>query len=337
MADRSSIFWVGIDVSKAKFDVAIFHRGDDRKKWRSMKVETFNHDQKGTDQFLVWLARQQGICGGLCAESTGVYSQLLAMQIAASKKRPADLPALSIVNPRFVKGTGESLNARDKTDANDARVIAIHGVDNEPVPAAPRSPEWIHLQALAKMRDGTIADLTRAKNQLESSLDAACRRLIKEDIGHFERKCAKIQKQIDELIDSCPQIARDVELLESVPYIGRVIAVALLAHFGDLRTWSRRQIVSYAGLYPRVKESGSSVHEKPHLGRHCSKRVRCTMYMASLNLIHRDVGYNRSVLRMREHDKRPSKLCVGAAMRKMLLVARAVVVSGKPYNPALAA
>jgi hypothetical protein len=61
------------------------------------------------------------------------------------------------------------------------------------------------------------------------------------------------------------------------------------------------------------------------------------MYMACLNLIHRDVGYNRSALRMLKEDKRPPKLCIGVAMRKMLMVARAVVVSGKPYNPALAA
>lgn len=337
MADRSSSFWAGIDVSKAKFDVAIFRKGDDRRKWRSMKVETFTHDQKGTNKFLAWLARREGVCAGLCAESTGVYSQRLAMQIAACRKRPADLPALSIVNPRFVKGTGESLNARDKTDANDARIIAIHAVENEPEPAAPRSPEWLRLQALAKLRESAVADLARVSNQLESCLDTACRRLIKEDIRHFERKRDKIQEQIDELIDSCPEIARDVELLESVPYIGRVIAVAILAQFGDLRTWSRRQIVSYAGLYPCVKESGSSVFEKPHLGRKCGKKIRSIMYMACLNLIHRDVGYNRSVVRMLKEDKRPPKFCIGVAMRKMLMVARAVVVSGKPYNPALAA
>src|SRR5690606_35338740 len=168
MADRSTTFWAGIDVSKAKFDVAIFRKGDDRRKWRSMKVETFTHDQKGTGQFLAWLARQQGACAGLCAESTGVYSQRLAMQIAACRKRPADLPALSIVNPRCVKATGESLILRDKTDANDARIIALHGGEGAPEPPAARAPEWLRLQALAKLREGVVADIVRASIKLES-------------------------------------------------------------------------------------------------------------------------------------------------------------------------
>src|SRR5690606_41116781 len=135
----------------------------------------------------------------------------------------------------------------------------------------------------------------------------------KEDIRHCERKRDKIQEPIDELIDSCPEIARDVELLESVPYIGRVIAVAILAQFGDLRTWSRRQIVSYAGLYPCVKESGSSVFEKPHLARKCGKKIRSIMYTACLNPIHRAVGYNRRAVPMRQEANRPPTVCIELA------------------------
>jgi transposase len=59
--------------------------------------------------------------------------------------------------------------------------------------------------------------------------------------------------------------------------------------------------------------------------------LRKKLYMGAIRLLTKDRGFNRSVLRLREQN-RPKMVCLGAAMRKLLLVARAVLVSGKPYD-----
>lgn len=337
MVSESTAFWVGIDVSKAKFDVALCPERDACLCWRKSKVATFTHDQKGTDQFLQWLAKQPGVCAGLCAESTGIYSQLLAMQIEASKHKPQELPALSIANPKRVRGAGDSEGVRDKCDEVDARVIALYGANNRPRPTNQRAAEWVHLHALVKMRHTHNEDLVRVKNRMESVLDPHCRKAVERDIKHLERQLTKIDAEIDKHIAATPAMARDLKLLESVPYIGRVVAIVILAEFGDLRAWSRCQLVAYAGLYPRKHTSGSSVSKKPRLVKGGRKKLRATLYMPSLRLIHHAAGYNSCVMRLYSEQMREPMCCIGAAMRKMLLVARAVVISGKPYNPALAA
>ncbi len=337
MNDLSTRFWVGVDVSKEKFDAAVCYEAMAHGDHRLLEVRAFPHDARGTAAFLRWVLSQEGVCAGFCAESTGVYSLRLAVQLRESKARREGMPDLSIVNPLQVKGTARALGVRDKSDVIDARVIAVHGAQRRPRPRPQREDYYIHLRSLFRLRESYLAERIAAQCRLETAVDRECRRLVGGDIQHFKRQVAAVEKLIAKHVRAHASLERDAKLLTSVPGVGRVVAVMMLAEFGDLRGWSRREVVAFAGVYPREHSSGRSVRGRPCLAKGGGGVIRKTLYMPAIRLLRNDVVYNRGVQRMLSEEKRAPMCCVGAAMRKLLLVMRAVVVSGQPFDPAKAA
>ena len=102
--------FVGIDVAKAKFDVAI---GTDR------QVFQLTNDSTGFAELSKQLT-QPGSCL-IVMEATGGYEKPLAVYLT-------DLGhVVSVVNPRQVRDFAKAMNILAKTDKIDARVLAKFG------------------------------------------------------------------------------------------------------------------------------------------------------------------------------------------------------------------
>jgi transposase len=128
-------------------------------------------------------------------------------------------------------------------------------------------------------------------------------------------------------------LARLVELADSIPGVGPLtsaIAVAelpppqRLAHAG--------QAVAWAGLDPRRKTSGSSVHTAPRLSKMGSRLLRHTLYMAALTGLRYNPILRALGQRLRAKGK-PGKLIVAAAMRKLLRLIYGVLKQGRAFDP----
>ena len=107
-------WWVGVDVSKSKLDVAVL---DDRGK---IKSHVFDNSAKGFEALIAWL-RQRGCDLALtwvCMEATGPYSEALATTLSDAGW------FVSVVNPSRIKGFAQSEMARNKTDKADAALLA---------------------------------------------------------------------------------------------------------------------------------------------------------------------------------------------------------------------
>lgn len=109
--------WVGIDVSKAKLDVALL---DERGKCRS---HVFANDAKGWESLLDWLATRGCVMRHtqLCMEATAPYGEAPAMALSDAGCR------VSVVNPARVKGFAQGELMRNKTDRADAALLARFG------------------------------------------------------------------------------------------------------------------------------------------------------------------------------------------------------------------
>ena len=108
----SHSFFIGIDVSKATFNVAVKVKGQ----W----IESvFDNSLSGYKQFVSWLNRKQQV-GLVCLESTGPYGEPLAEYLYAHGIE------VSMVNPMQIKHYSKSLLTRNKNDIVDARVIALY-------------------------------------------------------------------------------------------------------------------------------------------------------------------------------------------------------------------
>jgi transposase len=94
-----------------------------------------------------------------------------------------------------------------------------------------------------------------------------------------------------------------------------------------------RQPVAFAGMTPRVYESGATVKKRGSLCKLGSSRLRTALYFPAMSTMQHNPLVQALVKRLREKGK-TGKLVVGAAMRKLLHLAYGVLKSGKPFDPA---
>lgn len=323
-------FCVGIDVSKLTFEACACEEGALPASLYSLPTVVFKSTKEGAAAFARWVASLGGECHGIVAESTGIYSQDLAARVAAADK---SLPAVAIVNPAMVKGAARALGLRDKSDAVDARVIAAFGAWQRPVPAPPRSPAHQELRAAVDLREALLERRLALENRIEATRDHASLVVLRKLLAAEQRQIEKLDKAVAKAIAKDEQLCADAKLIGTIPGVGPVNVAVILAHFGDLRTWKRGQVVASAGLYPKQFESGTSVRGKPRLAKGGGSPLRKKLYMAAIHLLSKDYGFNATALRLVEAG-RPKMVALCAAMRKILLLARALVISGKKFaNP----
>ena len=106
---------LGIDISKAKFDVALLKNNNKDK----IKSKVFANTPEGFEQLQQWLDSQGVSKLHGCMEATSIYGNALARFLVAAGY------VVSIVNPSRPKAFGRSELSRTKTDRADAKVIAV--------------------------------------------------------------------------------------------------------------------------------------------------------------------------------------------------------------------
>ena len=91
-------------------------------------------------------------------------------------------------------------------------------------------------------------------------------------------------------------------------------------------------MAAFAGLVPRLRQSGSSVRGRASLSKVGSARLRKSLYFPAMAALR----FNPAVRALGERLKTGGKckmVILGAAMRKLLCIAFGVLKSGKPFDP----
>ena len=120
---------LGIDISKATFDVALLI-GEKRR-----KSKKFSNTLDGFEKLTEWLNRQRVERVHACLEATNIYGHPLATYLHQKGH------AVSIVNSSQIKGYGQSQLRRTKNDRADATLIANFCKSLSPKPWKPPATE----------------------------------------------------------------------------------------------------------------------------------------------------------------------------------------------------
>lgn len=101
-------------------------------------------------------------------------------------------------------------------------------------------------------------------------------RLIKklnEDMAEAERTISEMIKLAQEL--------PDFSIIKSIPGIGDNLAARIIAELGDMTRFKKKnELVAFAGLDPRISESGEDDGDHMHITKKGNKRLRCLLYLA---------------------------------------------------------
>ena len=314
-----SVFVLGIDIAKQKFDAAVLV---DRK----TKHKSCKNSAEGFETLMLWLAKQGVQKVHACLEATGSYGDDLAVYLHEAGH------IVSIVNPARIKGFAQSELIRTKTDKVDAALIARFCLTMKPDAWTPPPPDIRSLRALVRRVDSLIDMRSQEKNRISTAHESVIF-LIKEHIAYLDREIEKIRRQIADLIGRNPHLRERAELLNSIPSLGKATMPRLLAELDELEKFDHvRKMVAFIGLAPKETLSGSSIKGKSRLCKIGNARLRKALYMPALVSIQCNPVMISFYNRLKDKGKN-GKVIVCAIMRKLVHVIFGVLKSGKKYDP----
>lgn len=311
----------GIDVAKDTLEVALY----DQEQYR---YASFDNNKKGCNRLAKWLKKHKAKEAHGCLEATGRYGDLVANFLYERGFR------VSVVNPARIKAYAQSQLQRNKTDRQDAQVIAHFCATQSPALWAPLPPVLQELLALTRRLNTLKAERTRELNRRQSGIQSqTVLDAIDAHIEFINAQISSLEKHINDLMDQDPDLRHKKELLTSIPGIGDTTAAHFIAEVPDVtRFESAGQLAAYAGLTPRQHQSGSSIHRPGRLVKTGNVRFRTALYMPALAAMRFNPIVQTLVKRLHERGKKRMTI-VGAVMRKLVHLAFGVLKNDQPFDP----
>lgn len=322
-------WWAGVDLAKRTFSGAIWgHQA-----FQDRHVRSFPRTQEGIAEFLDWLKAEAEpeVPLGVVMEATGSFGEETGLWLLER------MPGLhvAIANPRRTCAYIASLGLRNKTDDQDARALAGYGQERRPCAWEPLRPERKELQELVRTRALLVVQQTGIRLSLTDHARAAAMaaQTLERVLVVLAEQIAALELAICRLAKNHPDLQRCLERMTSIKGIGLISAATVLAEIGDPSRFLRsRQLTAFAGLSPRRKESGTSVHGRSRMCKQGSSLVRSTLYMAA----HSAVRFNPDMARAyADHIAKGNhwRSALGVVMRKLLVLMRAVVLADHDWVP----
>lgn len=315
---------LGIDVSKAKVDVALLLSES------KQLTAVFENTQVGFKRLQQWLYRQTKQPLHVCLEATGRYGEAIAEYLFEQGHQ------VSVVNPSRIHAYGRSKLRRSKTDKSDALLIADFCATQHPPLWSPITEHQQELQELTRQLDDLKTSRQRVSNRLASGIRSrTVKKLLQEQLDLLDGQIRQLQEEIDNHIEADEQTQSSFELLVSIPGIGALTAAKFLAEVPDVRLFeSADQLAAYAGLVPRHHFSGSSVHGRSTLAKNGNTYLRTAFYMPALSAERFNPVIAALTQRLRAATIPKSRMTIVAAiMHKLLVLAYGVLKSGRPFDP----
>lgn len=320
---------IGIDVSKDKLDVLWLRDKETRK----VKTKAFMNRPEDHQKIVAWVLKNtQAALSDIqfVMEATGVYHEALAYALHEQQAQ------VFVINPARTKAHAKSLGIHTKTDKTDSYVIAHYGASMQMQPWVPERPEIRELKALIARYQAVDKDLQRETNRLEKAQITQASEVVSDSIQAMikilQQQKKALQSRIDQHIDGHPDLKNNRRLLESIPGVGAVISMLMLAVIGSRQFVSARQCAAFLGLNPVQNDSGSSVHKPPRLSKMGDAKVRAKLYMAAVVAVQHNPDIRQQYERLLKNGK--SKMsALGAAMRKLVQICFGVLKHQSEYRP----
>jgi len=298
--------FIGIDIGKFTFVVGMHN---------SKVVKEYENNSKGIRSFM--RDSKSFLPSSLVVlETTGGYEMELLLALCDKNFK------VHRANTRKVKSFIRSFGNAAKTDALDAKALALYGFERSDrlelftPPSKQQSTLYALVQRRKDLKQILVAEKNRAKSPQVSVIKNSCESLIKAII----KQIAQITKQIEELINSDSAFLARVEVLKTIPGIGDITAQDLLALMPELGTLTRKQAASLAGVAPRANDSGKlQGYRRTGPGRESIKPTLFLSAMAARNSHSPLKAFYDNLI----NRGKKKMVALTALMRKIIVIANA--------------
>lgn len=307
---------VGVDIAKDTFDVYLHPAG---------RVGRFANDARGRSALVAWL---EGFAiARIAFEPTGAYHHALERRLAA-----AGLPLVK-VDPRRARRFAEAIGRHAKTDAIDAAMLARFAALLEPPVRPVVSATVDAMKELHGARRALVKDRVAARNRDHTHRSALLKRQVRARLRQIERQLAAIDAALHATLAADPALQARFDILVSIPGVGQTTALAVLVEIPELGTLEHRCAASLAGLAPMARDSGQRSGKRFIRGGRAP--LRQALYMPALVAVRFNATVKAKYQALRAAGKAP-KVALTAIMRKLLILANALLRDGRTWSPKLA-
>jgi transposase len=305
---------IGIDISKEHLDA--FRMADSAH-------HRFTNTRAGHKALIAWIG---GVDVRIVYEPTGAYHRALEQALAAT-----GLPLVK-VNPRQARRFAEATGKVAKTDRMDAAMLARMGALLELEARPTHSQSLNEPKDLHMAREALVKDRTAAKNRAKTVTLALLKKHNAERLFQIERHMEAIEKEIMARIAGDPELSWRFAIIVSIPGCSTITAFALLIDMPELGSLKPGQAASLAGLAPVACQSGQWTGRAYIRGGRAN--VRQALYMPALVALRFNPDLKAKYQQLKAAGK-PSKVAITAIMRKLIVLANALLKENRKWMPKL--
>ncbi len=244
----------------------------------------------------------------------------------------AGLPAAK-VNPCQARRFAEAVGRLAKTDRCDAALLARFGALIEPTARPVPSPTLDTMRELHTARSVLAKDRTVAFNRQKAIRSPLLRRQNAQTLRQIAAQLDAIDAELVALCAADPDLKERLAILTSIPGLRQISALALLGEIPELGSLGHPQAASLAGLAPIARDSGQFRGRRSIQGGRTGLRQALSMPALVAARFNPDLKAKYQTL---IQAGKPPKLAITAVMRKLLLLAHALLRNRRAWSPKLA-
>jgi transposase len=306
--------FIGIDVSKARLDVAFRPGGG---------ILSISNDVRGIARLIKIVKSAEPEC--VVLEATGGF------ELMALERLSANCVPVVVVNPRQVRQFARASGRLAKTDTIDAAVLAHFAEVMQPLQRMLPDAKTRELRALLARRRQLVEMITAETNRRAHALELV-RRGIAVTVRCLKRQVAALDHELAAFIQQMPAWRHKAELLRTTPGVGPITSATLLAQLPELGSLNRKQIAALVGVAPFNRDSGSMRGQRRIWGGR--SQVRTVLYMCTVAALRRNPVIQAFYQRLRAAGK-PGQVAVVACMHKLIMILNAMLNHGTGWRPPL--
>jgi transposase len=316
MSEKLQESFVGIDVSKNTLDLRIEPVG------QSLHVA---YDDTGVCEICQRLSEVSPTL--IVMEATGGLETRLASELAAQ-----GLP-VAVINPRQARDFAKATGQLAKTDQVDAAILAAFAQAIRPAVRPLKDADTRALDDLVTRRRQLVAMRVQESLRLGAAHSKALQQNLKSHIAWLDKQVAKLDDDLSERLRHSDVWKAKDDLLRSIPGVGAVTSLTMLAQCPELGQLNRREIAKLTGVAPLANDSGKHRGKRFIWGGRAN--VRAVLYMATVSAIRCNRAIKAFAERLKQTGK-PAKVIIVACMRKLLTIMNAMLKSNTPWTPKIA-
>jgi transposase len=303
--------YAGIDVSKARLDIAVL---GEKQAWQA------ENTCKGIDELVQQMVELQPEL--IVVEATGGYQRAVVDALFHAGL------CVAVVNPARVRQFARACGLLAKTDKLDAQVLAVFGQRVQPKRYEGKSEAEKQLSALL-MRRKQLEEMLKAEQNRLRTISPSLRASVERMIAILKEEKKRLEEQIEQFLKEQKAWQEQREILSSAPGVGKVTSATVLADLPELGKMDRKKIAALVGVAPMNYDSGRKRgYRKTKGGR---GDVRSVLYMSTLVA----TRYNPVIQTQYQHLLKRGKLkkvALTACMRKFLTILNAMVRDQQPFR-----